>query len=108
MTVQEARAKWVDALRSGDYRQGRGRLRSGDRFCCLGVAADRLGGGWWDPSGDPMAYRTDDGFCCIGSLPAGLKGELGIDDDQVLTLTHMNDHDGRSFGQIADWIETLP
>ena len=30
--------KWVAALRSGEYRQGYGYLRSGDNeFCCLGV-----------------------------------------------------------------------
>lgn len=32
--------KWVAALRSGEYSQGRGRLRKGDTFCCLGVACD--------------------------------------------------------------------
>lgn len=29
--------KWAAALRSGEYKQGTGRLRQGDRFCCLGV-----------------------------------------------------------------------
>ena len=32
--------KWVKALRSGDYKQGHGRLRTDDTFCCLGVACD--------------------------------------------------------------------
>ena len=32
---------WVEALRSGDYKQGHGLLRSDDdKFCCLGVACD--------------------------------------------------------------------
>ena len=34
---QEIARKWVKALRSGEYKQGRGRLRNRDRFCCLGV-----------------------------------------------------------------------
>jgi len=33
----EIKAQWVAALRSGEYKQGRHRLRDGDRFCCLGV-----------------------------------------------------------------------
>jgi hypothetical protein len=33
------RQKWVDALRSGQYKQGRGCLRYEDRYCCLGVLA---------------------------------------------------------------------
>ena len=32
--------RWVEALRSGEYKQGTGRLRSGDEYCCLGVACD--------------------------------------------------------------------
>lgn len=31
---------WCEALESGDYKQGRGVLRKGGRFCCLGVACD--------------------------------------------------------------------
>lgn len=32
---------WVDALRSGKYKQARGRLEtSGGEYCCLGVACD--------------------------------------------------------------------
>lgn len=33
--------KWVEALRSGAYKQGVGRLRDkADGYCCLGVACD--------------------------------------------------------------------
>lgn len=30
--------KWVEALRSGEYKQGRGRFQSNEGYCCLGVA----------------------------------------------------------------------
>lgn len=34
----DIKARWVAALRSGEYKQGRGRLRSSaNEFCCLGV-----------------------------------------------------------------------
>lgn len=37
----EAKKRWVDALLSGKYKQGRSRLRTEDHgFCCLGVACD--------------------------------------------------------------------
>lgn len=31
---------WVDALRSGEYAQGDGRLYNGEDYCCLGVLCD--------------------------------------------------------------------
>ena len=31
---------WLDALRSGEYEQAYGKLRSGNSFCCLGVLCD--------------------------------------------------------------------
>jgi hypothetical protein len=39
----DIKAKWVAALRSGEYQQGRGRLKTGDAFCCLGVLCDCYG-----------------------------------------------------------------
>lgn len=38
--IEERRARWVEALRSGEYEQGFGRLRQSDVYCCLGVACD--------------------------------------------------------------------
>lgn len=32
--------KWVRALRSGAYEQGKGYMRSNEGYCCLGVAMD--------------------------------------------------------------------
>lgn len=31
---------WINALRSGKYKQGTGQLKLGDQFCCLGVLCD--------------------------------------------------------------------
>ena len=37
----EIKKRWIEALRSGDYKQGRGQLKdSKDRFCVLGVLCD--------------------------------------------------------------------
>lgn len=37
----EIKAQWLHALRSGEYAQGQGHLRTDeDKFCCLGVLTD--------------------------------------------------------------------
>jgi hypothetical protein len=33
----ELRDAWIDALRSGDYKQASGRLETPEGFCCMGV-----------------------------------------------------------------------
>ena len=46
---------WYEALKSGEYTQGRGALCDPDgRMCCLGVAVDVLYDGDWEltPDGD--------------------------------------------------------
>ena len=45
MTKKEIRQKWVEALRSGEYSQGKSKLRrkesdEKDSFCCLGVLCE--------------------------------------------------------------------
>lgn len=34
---QAVAKKWVEALLSGEYKQGKKRLQDGDGYCCLGV-----------------------------------------------------------------------
>ena len=43
----EIKRKWVSALRSGTYRQGQGKLRLADNFCCLGVLCEISAKGDW-------------------------------------------------------------
>ena len=52
MISYELKAKWVKALRSGEYRQGRGKMKdlmatavTGGKpfYCCLGVLAELAG-----------------------------------------------------------------
>lgn len=89
----EIKAKWVAALRSGEYQQGDRQLRDGDRYCCLGV----------------LCEVADLGITPEGKLP--LKGgSYRIFDEMVgsrsksMFLWVMNDR-GESFAEIADWIE---
>lgn len=98
------KADWVLALRSGEYQQGIGFLRTiNDRFCCLGVKADQMAkAGLIDgpaPSGWAYTY---------GDLAGGLDHEtrclIGLGRAEESTLISMNDG-GKSFLEIADWIE---
>lgn len=63
---QEVLQQWLGALRSGDYEQGHGALRSNAKFCCLGVlcdlhkdAADDGGVGWYRPEFTETWYYGD-------------------------------------------------
>lgn len=99
----EFKAKWLVALRSGDYPQGRNHLRSEQGFCCLGVAADLLikensekYGKWLntDPHGQPYDTGTCSGFfqhtsCMDGAAyrPAVMtnlmNSDIGLNDNQL-------------------------
>lgn len=91
---------WVDALRSGEYKQGHGALhretKRGDRFCCLGVACDlyqKHGPGGLDTTMD-SAWQGErivkyDGQ--MGFPPPAVANWLGIDQKLMSELADMND-----------------
>lgn len=99
---QKIKDRWVEALRSGEYEQGRGALKSGDRFCCLGVLCDLF-------VKDGLGTWGQDLFGSNGYLPpvvvawAGLRNKSPAVDS--LTLTCLNDTFKTNFTQIADLIE---
>lgn len=112
----EWKAKWLTALRSGDYEQCTGKLHEkDDGFCCLGVLCDIYPGGRWEEGPDENSVEM---VSCHGSskssqvLPHSLSKELGIDNSSVLIddkgadnwLAALNDA-GASFEEIADIIE---
>lgn len=105
--------KWVDALRSGEYQQTRGRLQRtnpGKRgqpvgFCCLGVACEVLGLPEVDTTGELGVVAYDNSWN-VGFPPSRIWDEFGVDDDVQLEsdLAEMNDA-GRTFAEIAAEIE---
>jgi hypothetical protein len=113
----EIKARWVTALRSGEYQQGRETMRQGDRFCCLGVLCE-IDGAQWQPArseGHPF-YAVGYG---VEQLEADARQELGLTDDEHMALLSMNDGNinqdeaarwgvekrPHTFAEIADWIE---
>lgn len=89
------KAKWIKALRSGEYAQARGQLRCGTRgayeYCCLGVAR--------------LVLNQKARFGAAGYLNRNELKAIGITSEQQETLINKNDNDHWSFKKIADYIE---
>lgn len=109
---QDIKKRWVEALRSGKYQQGRGQLRADGRWCCLGVLGDIAvadGLATWLDNGDGEFSLCDADSCDMGvCMPtqkvdewAGLDGEYKCGKTSLL---HLNDN-GTPFSEIADLIE---
>lgn len=108
MKINKTRVrKLVKALRSGKYKQARGKLRRANAFCCLGVACDiyrkEVGGKWvhgrFLQERDVMPDKVSGwfGFPCPNPwivLPNGASTGLADKNDS-----------GSTFGQIAKLIE---
>lgn len=75
---------WLAALRGGKYRQGIGRLTRDGLYCCLGVLADVL----------ELTIKNTYALLDKDIIPLPIQHKLAS----------MNDS-GKSFGDIADWIE---
>jgi hypothetical protein len=125
----EIKAQWVAALRSGEYKQGMGMLKTLDgEYCCLGVLCDlahkagatnlvtsvseihgTIEGYGYGPSDNIM---SDD--VMTGELPEDVQAWAGLEEcnpavkDSVghgVSLISLNDSEGHTFEQIADAIE---
>jgi hypothetical protein len=75
----EIKAKWVAALRSGQYMQIKGKLTDGKGFCCLGVLCDihaHETGGTWETLGftNAIEYGGEQ-----GGLPFVVQRWAGLD-----------------------------
>lgn len=112
--MNENAKKWVEALRSGEFKQTTQTLQDAGGYCCLGIAA--------------VVYERETGE----SLPRDSRGhfthaELGSEFDCVRNwlelsdsigmysrkahrtcLVRHNDDDGMNFSEIADIIESEP
>lgn len=104
----EFQRHWVAALRSGEYEQGNGWLRIGNKFCCLGVACDISDEGVWltdKPSINDFVYASnfEEQFTF---LPASVTKRAGLPLELQERLVDMNDA-GWTFNEIADAIEVL-
>lgn len=103
---QEIAEQWVAALRSGEFKQGRYRLRNTkNEFCCLGVLCELYARAHPHiPNKQPNEYYGNNML-----IPdqverwAGMKTVFGLLPNN-LTLSMLND-EGKSFNTIADLID---
>ena len=106
---------WLDALRSGEYVQGKYILRSNQNtYCCLGVLGDvcvKENLAKWQYIDKKHRLNTIWGQS-NANIPLDLQLKIGLDTDEGLvvkgkkrTLTILNDTDDYTFLQIADLIE---
>jgi hypothetical protein len=95
---------WIDALRSGEYKQIKGKLNNLDGYCCLGVACKVL---------IPNEKLNLVGEIILGSFvhdqinaPQWLR-DINVDFESKtgITLSMLNDKNGASFNEIADILE---
>lgn len=91
---------WVNALRSGKYKQGQGCLRFDDKFCCIGVLCEISGFEYEWGAGFP---DSDDQIVQWAGL-RDPQGKIPIQFQNSTLLTSINDF-GVPFSQIADLIE---
>jgi hypothetical protein len=98
--------KWVEALRSGSYKQAQYGLQRDGGFCCLGVLCDIYDNtGWKEQTRDGYTTYTLGGQDEQTWLPDAIRDKLEIPRDAIGTLVEMNDRDNLKFGQIADYID---
>lgn len=91
---------WIEALRSGKYKQGTGRLHGADgSFCCLGVLCHVALYGDWTFSYKLNCWTIINKY---GTLPRNLVDQIGVMAQDK--LIRMNDSNV-TFREIADWIE---
>ncbi len=101
---KEIAKRWVAALRSGKYKQGRGALNKNDSFCCLGVLCDISELNTWVASNtNTEGYDGEQGVLPVQVMEwAGIKSSVA--DSPGGSLTSQNDT-GASFSEIASIIE---
>ena len=104
--------KGIAALRSGDYKQGRGALQNKEgAFCCLGVLGDCMPDlTYWKRTNATaqmlVAQNTEVGHYDYSgaTIPNSVREKIGLFNGDQAHLLYQNDS-GASFQEIADWIE---
>lgn len=115
---KQLKAKWIKALRSGEYQQGRNHLykeyrlkdgKSVHRFCCLGVLEHIANDAPWVPykvseASTEYCLKNASGIQSGAYLTCELARKAKLNRDTQYRLASFNDG-GHSFEQIAGWIE---
>lgn len=103
---------WLEALESGEWKQGRERLRKGDAYCCLGVATKIVAP---YSRAIKLSCGLSIGHGCSGNQSAppitvnriGFRTPEGGSGLDGANLAFMND-EGRTFSEIAAFVRKKP
>jgi hypothetical protein len=128
----EVKAKWLSALRSGNFKQTREKLTANNRqsYCCLGVLCElyrqETGNGRWKVNENYDGNYDNNKYAFLGAdcmppdevikwagLPADSQNDVPVGERprkwghgvETVTIAGLND-DGKSFAEIADIIES--
>lgn len=117
-TLTDPQKRWIKALRSGQYKQGKHQLHSGDKFCCLGVACDLFKEELELDTREAEMLGCEEKCTVYDSewtvLPdvvqehldlKTIDGSPTLSEEDTFSLVSLNDG-GMSFSQIADRLET--
>lgn len=113
------KAKWVAALRSGEYEQCAGTLRNDSGMCCLGVLCDVVNPEGWKKHGNRWQFGGGWGASAILPFDVMKTAGLELEHGALVTIGGIaavlpNHNDGQlngdpmeraTFAQIADAIE---
>ena len=113
---KDVKTKWIDALRSGYYKQGKYKLRDlGDYYDATGVLCDLAVNA--SVIASPKRYDAEDGVFFgytytdpdskvewATGLPKAVQTWAGIEYRLAYRIALMGD-EGMSFNKLADWIE---
>lgn len=119
--MNEWAKKWVEALRSGKYLQGKGYLAQQDdsgeyRYCCLGVACEilreelnlEISGKGRQKEYHYNSYSLLPKIVAVVSNLNTQEGGFRDKNGNEICLTSLNDDTKKTFAEIADIIESQP
>lgn len=106
---KDAKDVWIAALRSGEFKQGAGKLKHGNqngtRYCCLGVACEIFPGLKGNGSvGHPATFLDDESCAALGLTYEDMEQLAALNDGDFYTVDGEK-YPKHNFNQIADIIE---
>ena len=114
-TLNKYQKRWLEALRSGEFKQGERSLKANGEYCCLGVACEVLKDELRLVVHEEIGVTTFNDSDLI--LPPEVTQALELDSEgrfkerveykgyREPSLTVLNDSRGASFLELADIIE---
>jgi hypothetical protein len=111
---QTIKTRWLNALRSGEYAQGNGTLKSNEsetaKFCCLGVLCDIQGVDWdvifpFDYEYEDFVSRQTDTLPKQYLQPDPMTREFLANSNDGNPKNSLKGLDITTFNELADWIQ---